>query len=113
MQMGSSSVKELLLKFRPKCDDLFEEEIFSYAPCSEWCEGEETLQRFETEVLQQLADRIGVAEAPRSIFLYEKCYRNEKEVLVGRSARLIYDKLLNVVQGKKSFEQEFPGGDKE
>lgn len=105
--------KELLLKFVPKPDfaDVFEEEILSYAPSSD-CEVEK-LQRFETEVLQQLADRIGFSGAVRSLFLYEKMNRNGKDIFIGKSASIVYSKIVSVVAGEKRFEDEFPEGDKE
>lgn len=109
MQADNANFQELLLQFRPKSDNLFEEEIFSYAPCT----GSETLQRFETEVLQQLAARLGIQGGVHNIFLYEKVHRNNKDVFVGRSAGIIYEKILSVTSGQATFEHEFPSGDRE
>lgn len=95
----------------PKSDDVFEEEIFSYAPSSD-CKLER-LERFEAEVLQQLADRIGFNGAVRSLFLHEKINRNGKDMFIGRSGSIIYNKIISVVSGEKRFEDEFPEGDKE
>lgn len=109
MQAGNEISQELLLQFKPKYDGMFEEEIFSYVPST----GNETLQRFEAEVLQQVADRLGVDGGARNIFLYEKIRRNNKDVFVGRTASVIYERILTVTSGRATFEHVFPSGDKE